>query len=292
MYSQQSDFFLSQHQQYHHRSGWTTSQGDIYNTVSNYTSLAPPTHLSPSQQYPVVSSARQSYTFAQQQIAPRRQTLQVQRQIAPHHQPIQFQLAQVASTPNNNRGFFSIDRQHIFGQQKDADARVQEQVTMQALFVRQQKEAEARRINQQQEIARAAAAKRLQEEQARLENEQRRTQAQEQQEILREEAERQRAAQEEKHERENKLIRKEQLRKDRSALYRHYNVYLEYFPLGHGERRNPYLNNLLANRSMPIVSDSDLGLAIQYAKDNWEYYLEFPRDAKRATQWQKEKLAK
>ncbi|KAF2034160.1 hypothetical protein EK21DRAFT_108204 [Setomelanomma holmii] len=76
-------------------------------------------------------------------------------------------------------------------------------------------------------------------------------------------------------ERERKRIRKEQLRKDESALFRHYDEYLEHFPLGPGEYRNSYHTTLLANRHMPDDLNSDLALAIQYAKDHWYYFIRF-----------------
>jgi hypothetical protein len=169
-------------------------------------------------------------------------------------------------------------------QQKDLHARLLQQ--------KRKQEAEARRIHQQNENARAVEAKRRQAQQAKLDNELRARQAREQQVFLKEQAEQHRVVQEQRLERERRLVRKEQLSKDPSALYRHYNEYLEYFPLTRGERRSHYHNNLLANRRMPPEPESDIGLAIQFAKDNWEWYLQFPRDIDQAIQWQREKLDK
>jgi hypothetical protein len=114
--------------------------------------------------------------------------------------------------------------------------------------------------------------------------------ARKQQMLYNDQVERQRLLQEQKLEHERKLCRREQLRRDPSALYRHYNEYLEFFPLSKGEYRSQYHNNLLANRCMPIELDSDLSLAIQYAKDNWELFLQYPKGVEEATKWQKEKL--
>jgi phage repressor protein C with HTH and peptisase S24 domain len=100
-----------------------------------------------------------------------------------------------------------------------------------------------------------------------------------------------RAVQEAKLERERKAARKERLRRDPSALYRHYYEYLEFFPIPKGERMNEYCMTLLANRkTIGIEPDSDAGLAIQYAKDHWEFYLT-NKDQDKAIEWQKEKLA-
>ena len=89
---------------------------------------------------------------------------------------------------------------------------------------------------------------------------------------------------------ERALTRKHELRKDRSALYRYYNEYMEYFPLGRGERRNQYLSSLLANQPMPSDTRSDLGLAITYAQEHWEDYMEYPRDVSRASDAMKARL--
>ncbi|KAJ4377099.1 hypothetical protein N0V86_006540 [Didymella sp. IMI 355093] len=83
-------------------------------------------------------------------------------------------------------------------------------------------------------------------------------------------AERVRIARSHQQEREKRAKRKAELGKDPGALYHSYTEYLEYFPLVRCERPNPYLVGLLANQAMPVESDSDLGLAIQYAKRHWE----------------------
>jgi hypothetical protein len=324
-YPQQSNFFPPQYQ-LHYQPGWNMSPSNAANTISSDTMHTPTPSQSLPEEQPVARTAQQSHTLVPQQTAPHHQPLPAQQSPSTHAEAVsraqqQWQNGRAAGTHHPRQSSRSIiskgsqknmaeDGRHhkyqvrrqnetatkasVAQQQKDAEARAQEQKTMQALLAQQQKDAEARRIaqqqkdaearriNQQQEIARVAAVKRLQEENTRLDNEQ--------QEFWREQAEQQRVAQEQRLERERKLIRKEQLRKDPSALYRHYNEYLEFFPLGRGERRSPYLNNLLANRPMPTPPDSALGLAIQYAKDNWETYLEYPRDTSRATEWQKEKL--
>lgn len=45
---------------------------------------------------------------------------------------------------------------------------------------------------------------------------------------------------------------------------------MEYFPLERGERANDYLLGLLANQKMPLEPTSDMGLAVQYARQHWE----------------------
>jgi hypothetical protein len=177
-------------------------------------------------------------------------------------------------------------------QQKEAQARVvQQQREEQALQARRQKEAQEQRLKRQQEAVRAAEAEKHRKRQAALVEESRKRQAQEYQRRLEEEAEYHRVAHAQKLERERKLVRKEQLRKDPSALYRYYNEYLSYFPLERDQRRSNYHNNLLANRAMTADANTNLDLAIQFAKDHWQWYLVFPQDADRATTWQKEKLA-
>lgn len=69
-------------------------------------------------------------------------------------------------------------------------------------------------------------------------------------------------------------IRREELRKDTSAIYHRYNEVLEYLPPSRGERPNPYLASLLANQTMPIEPTSDRGIAIAYAKKHWENFWE------------------
>jgi hypothetical protein len=177
-------------------------------------------------------------------------------------------------------------------QQREAQARaVQQQKENEALQARRQKEAREQHLKRQQGIDRAAEAEKHRKRQAALADESRKRQAQEHQRRLQEEAEYHRVAQAQKLERERKLVRKEQLCKDPSALYRHYNEYLSYFPLEYDQRRSNYHNNLLANRTMTADANTDLDLAIQFAKDHWQWYLVFPKDADRATTWQKEKLA-
>ncbi|KAL5114639.1 hypothetical protein ACEQ8H_007484 [Pleosporales sp. CAS-2024a] len=44
--------------------------------------------------------------------------------------------------------------------------------------------------------------------------------------------------------------RKEELRSDPASLYRNYDEYVEHFPLGPNEQKNPFLQRLLANQSL------------------------------------------
>lgn len=93
--------------------------------------------------------------------------------------------------------------------------------------------------------------------------------------------------------------RKRELLEDQFVLYHNYNEFLQYFPLQKGEYRNQYLSRLLANQRLPEDKDGDLALAVKYAKEHWQYYLEYPRDvAKTAAdvraseEYQKEKEQK
>jgi len=107
-------------------------------------------------------------------------------------------------------------------------------------------------------------------------------------------AEAARQCQEERRERELRLARKEELRKDPTAIYHSYHDYLACFPLdtAGGEKISQYHNKLLANRPFPKYdSDSELGLAITYAKDNWDLYLEYPKQVKYAAEQQRKKVA-
>jgi hypothetical protein len=139
---------------------------------------------------------------------------------------------------------------------------------------------------QQAAVAQAAAQKKMQEERAAA-----------QKKLHEERVADEKAREEEwqaylaeKCEAERKAARKKELRGDRSVLYRHYYEYLTYFPIRKGQRMNQYCMSLLANRkTIGIEPDSDAGLAIQYAKDNWELFLT-NKDQDKATKWQKEKL--
>lgn len=97
-----------------------------------------------------------------------------------------------------------------------------------------------------------------------------------------------RLAEEERLEQERRVLRKAELHKDPNVLYRHYHEYLEYFPLEPGQRKDPYLSSLLASRAMPSDPDSEEGLAVAYAKEHWHYYMEYPRDVKRAAGYMRE----
>ncbi|KAF1850665.1 uncharacterized protein K460DRAFT_19513 [Cucurbitaria berberidis CBS 394.84] len=89
--------------------------------------------------------------------------------------------------------------------------------------------------------------------------------------------------------RERRLSRKKELLTDESSLYRHYNEYLQHFPLQTSERRNQYLSRLLANQYIPMQTDSDLGRAIACAKEHWDIYMEYPKDINRALEYAKAK---
>lgn len=177
----------------------------------------------------------------------------------------------------------------------------------------QQKAAEAYRVKQQKAKERAQELSRRETQQAIIDAENQRRQAatrkklEEMQAVAQKKLEQQaaaqkawedaqaekfRIAQEAKLELERKARRKEELKKDPASLYRDYYEDLEYFPIPKGERPNGYMITLLANRrTIGIAPDSDAGLAIQYAKDNWGLYLT-NRDFDDALKWQKEKLAK
>jgi hypothetical protein len=93
-------------------------------------------------------------------------------------------------------------------------------------------------------------------------------------------------------ERERNDIRRDQLRKDHSVLYRHYPEYLDFFPLPAGEDKDPYLKKLLANNPIPYKTAEDYVLAVKYAKEHWSLFLEYPRDMVYAAAWQRELDAK
>ncbi len=101
-----------------------------------------------------------------------------------------------------------------------------------------------------------------------------------------------RLAEEQRLDKERRVMRKEALRRDPSALFRHYHEYLEYYPLAIGESKNPYHTKLLANQRMPSDEKCDLAVAITYAKEHWDIYLEYPRDIKIAVEYAKEKEAR
>ncbi|CAI9631933.1 unnamed protein product [Alternaria burnsii] len=86
--------------------------------------------------------------------------------------------------------------------------------------------------------------------------------------------------------------RREELRKDPSANYRHILEVYKLMPLKKGELPNKYLLGLIANRPMPMDLDSDLALAITYAKDHWDYYGQWPKDVARFAGYERERRAK
>jgi hypothetical protein len=86
--------------------------------------------------------------------------------------------------------------------------------------------------------------------------------------------------------------RREELRKDPSANYRHIHEVYKLNPLKEGELPNRYLTGLLANRSMPMDLECDLALAIPFAKDHWDYYGQWPKDITRFADYERERRAK
>jgi hypothetical protein len=94
--------------------------------------------------------------------------------------------------------------------------------------------------------------------------------------------------------REQDEMRREELRKDPSANYRHILEVYKLFPLDYkkGEYPNRYLTGLLANRSMPMDTDCDTALAIAYAKDHWEFFGQWPKDIKRFADYERERREK
>jgi hypothetical protein len=138
------------------------------------------------------------------------------------------------------------------------------------------KRAKDEKRHQQAEQTRRAEAARLQ--QSRLEEQQR--------------LERENQEWAERLQRERHYIRREQLRHDPSANFRYYEEKLKYFPLQPGEKKNPYMTTLLANRPMPQEGEEELALAIQYAHDNWDSYFVFPKDVSCAARLQREKMEK
>lgn len=141
-------------------------------------------------------------------------------------------------------------------------------------------------------MAQAAKEKAEHERQVRIvEAEKKKRLAAEQKAWREEEARKVWLAQEARREAERKILRQEQLRKDPSALYRHYREYLQFYPVRSQDgRTNTYLWKLLANRSTPADETEELAQAIHYAKDNWQLFLEYPRDVEKAAKWQKEAL--
>ncbi|KAF1940534.1 hypothetical protein EJ02DRAFT_455948 [Clathrospora elynae] len=92
-------------------------------------------------------------------------------------------------------------------------------------------------------------------------------------------------------ERERTVARKEELKKDPSANYRHLHelIRLGLFPIG--QKPEPYLRKLLANFPEPVFDKtSDLSLAIMYAKEKWDLYLEF-KDVVRCAETMKKRKA-
>jgi len=94
--------------------------------------------------------------------------------------------------------------------------------------------------------------------------------------------------------REQDDARREFLRKDPSANYRHILEVYALSPLDpkKDEYPNRYLTGLLANRVMPMDLDCDLALAIVYAKDHWDYFGQWPKDIERFAGYERERREK
>ncbi|KAI4689325.1 uncharacterized protein J4E88_002676 [Alternaria novae-zelandiae] len=94
--------------------------------------------------------------------------------------------------------------------------------------------------------------------------------------------------------REQDNARREFLRKDPSANYRHILEVYALSPLDpkKDEYLNRYLTGLLANRVMPMDLDCDLALAIVYAKDHWDYFGQWPKDTERFAGYERERKEK
>ncbi|KAI4630898.1 hypothetical protein J4E83_002423 [Alternaria metachromatica] len=94
--------------------------------------------------------------------------------------------------------------------------------------------------------------------------------------------------------REQDDARREFLRKDPSANYRHILEVYALSPLDpkKDEYPNRYLTGLLANRVMPMDLDCDLALAIVYAKDHWDYFGQWPKDIERFAGYERERKEK
>jgi hypothetical protein len=172
-----------------------------------------------------------------------------------------------------------VQQQISPAQMETAEARAKRiaEMNMQAQLRREHAEAKRakdEKRHQQAEQARRAEAARLQ--QSRLEEQQR--------------LERESQEWAERLQRERHYIRREQLRHNPSANFRYYDEKLKYFPLQPGEKKNPYMTTLLANRPMPQKGEEELALAIQYAHDNWDLYLVFPKDVSCAARLQREKM--
>ncbi|XP_014558234.1 hypothetical protein COCVIDRAFT_95151 [Bipolaris victoriae FI3] len=91
--------------------------------------------------------------------------------------------------------------------------------------------------------------------------------------------------------RQRRKARRQELCADISANYRHYLEVLQLMPLDwrSGERPDPYLLSLLANRMMPQDRECELALAIAFAKENWWHFATWPEDVERCArlEWNK-----
>ncbi|CAA9960444.1 TolA Membrane protein [Pyrenophora teres f. maculata] len=169
----------------------------------------------------------------------------------------------------------------------------------QKLEEEQRKKAQQEEADKSQKILAELAEARVKAKKLHIEAERCKQAHQDQQKKARQEAEKERKDAEYRLEptqvlqREKDDKRREELRKDPSANYRHILEVYRLWPLKGGwGQRNTYLTGLLANKCMPVDKNSELGLAIKYAKDHWEYYGEFPRDTARFAEYERERRRK
>lgn len=85
-------------------------------------------------------------------------------------------------------------------------------------------------------------------------------------------------------ERERRAKRKAELSQDPDRNFHSLLETLEHWPLKAGQRVDSYIRTLLANQRMPMERDSDLGIAITYAKKHWGDYRQYPKDVTRTAQ--------
>lgn len=78
--------------------------------------------------------------------------------------------------------------------------------------------------------------------------------------------------------------RKTELKQDPNRNYHSLLETLDFWPLERGQRVDPYIRSLLANQRMPVEEESDLGVAIVYAKKHWEEYRRYPKDVERTSE--------
>jgi hypothetical protein len=224
-----------------------------------------------------------------EQTSPNQQALLSEQEHQAAHQPRQVQQTLQFQQPQQPQ---EVQADHHKMQQALANAAA-EKLEQEAIAA-QRKAQELREVAQRQadETARAHEALALQRKKAYADAQAKKAQDEMNAAWQRSQQEMYHWQQEQRLESERKANRKEELRNDRSALFRHYHEYIEHFPLLPGEQKSPYHVGLLANRHMPADKNCDLALAIQFAKDNWSLYMEYPRRIEEAVACQKEILAR